>query len=981
MHIEPFGATPSEIVGGGPSLNPQPDYNNRGFFQRHIQDINTIVGIVERHGGRMTIQAQTPFTRVAAQDGVTILADLEARGHEIGLHFHEDAHLGRNPERWPAETWCAVMKEEIGFIDQAGVKNHVRYWSGGNLYSGILDAASCAGLDVNSDWKNPRTQTTDAKLLGVHPWRPSAGPTASDVSGFAQHDPDGKIIFLPEGNYSRTDFASARRAGEFGGDEGYFEFLKGELYRSLESARADRVNVFHFTIHPGEFRGSNTQPFGVIDRWLTNVIDPLVQAGRVRWATFSGMAEAFQAWEQANPGIDPRGGEAANAASRFDGNRGAAGASNAEAPAGYMTFAINVHDFRHVNESADTLLRLVSIFEKYGVRGDFYFTEPTVYAYVEQRPDVIKRLKESNMTISYHLRPPHPLYPGFDQRLQGLDEATLAATLRDYETHRLDLRTGNALRDQSGGYTFVAQTFGRSPVVASTPSERYRNAGLPIFAEMGAQMTVVYHETGADLEQPFEWRSGLLVRPSDFSITRWAVGSNPVAFWWNMLDAPLAAEYNPAAYLQKQLAAWRGPRPPFITGLIHENNFYRRGPESWTLIYYADRDRTRPLRPPYDLNAPDPSRPRSTENQEAIWAAYEQMVAYAATNLRVVTSEDIVALAKTTQNPSGEAVQMIPPAAGHREAPWQAIAALAKAALDAPGVPAETAAHSPARPVTGSVPGVTTFSTAQTGRVDRNVTYCVADNVELKMDVYYPLNQGGPAPVAVYVHGGGWTSGDKSSGAGVRDIPELIARGYVVAAINYRLAPQYKFPAQIQDCKCAIRFLRANADKYGIDPDKIGAWGGSAGGHLVSLLGLTDANAGFEGAGGYADQSSRVQAVVDMFGPTDLTVLFNGASPRTLEQVFGTTDRTSEAIKRASPVTWVSNDDPPFLILHGELDELVPPSQSQLLYDRLIAAGLPATLVMVRNAGHSFAPVGGPISPTRAELTRMVADFLDRHLK
>lgn len=187
---------------------------------------------------------------------------------------------------------------------------------------------------------------------------------------------------------------------------------------------------------------------------------------------------------------------------------------------------------------------------------------------------------------------------------------------------------------------------------------------------------------------------------------------------------------------------------------------------------------------------------------------------------------------------------------------------------------------------------------SQSGWVDRNVTYCVMDGVALNMDIYYPLGTNGPAPVAVYVHGSGWTSGDKARGEGVRDISELVARGYMVAAVNYRLAPRYKFPAQIEDVKCAIRFLRANAERYHLHPEKIGAWGGSAGGHLVALLGVTDATAGWD-VGEYLAQSSRVQAVVDMFGPTDLTVLFEGANAHLLEQVFGTSDRTSEATRLA----------------------------------------------------------------------------------
>lgn len=273
-------------------------------------------------------------------------------------------------------------------------------------------------------------------------------------------------------------------------------------------------------------------------------------------------------------------------------------------------------------------------------------------------------------------------------------------------------------------------------------------------------------------------------------------------------------------------------------------------------------------------------------------------------------------------------------------------------------------------------------NTAQPSSVKKDITYCAADGVALKMDLYFPnKSDGKPAPVAVYVHGGGWTSGDKGSGAGMIDVAELAARGYLVASVNYRLAPQYKFPAQIQDVKCAIRYLRANAATYNLDPNRISAWGGSAGGHLVALLGVTDAGAGLEGNSGYADQSSRVQAVVDMFGPADLTMEFDGANQRIGQQVFGASSNKDPILTRASPVTYISKDDPPFLILQGEKDTLVPPSQSQELYDRLKAGGVPATLVMVKNAGHGFAPTGGAISPTRAELTKMIADFFDKNLK
>ncbi len=326
---------------------------------------------------------------------------------------------------------------------------------------------------------------------------------------------------------------------------------------------------------------------------------------------------------------------------------------------GYLSFIINVHDWTHPAESAEVLLQLVDLFERYGVRGDFYFTAEITRELAENHPEVIERLKNSNMTISYHVRPPHPLYNGFDSRLKGLDDDALYQTLLDYETYALDLTTGDLDRSRPGGYTYVAQVFGRNPVVASAPSSdpRIKDAAQRVYASLGAQMTVLYHEEGTKLEQPFETVNGLLARPSDFSVTRTTSVDGTDNFWWNKMSAPNAAEYNPTKMLQSLLADWQVrtgsssyARPPFITALIHENNFYRRGAEGWSSIYFEmnGAQRGNPLPAPWNLSAPDPSTPRSADDKAAIWSAYEELVAYAAANLTVVTSEDIVSLAKGT---------------------------------------------------------------------------------------------------------------------------------------------------------------------------------------------------------------------------------------------------------------------------------------------------------------------------------------------
>ena len=287
----------------------------------------------------------------------------------------------------------------------------------------------------------------------------------------------------------------------------------------------------------------------------------------------------------------------------------------------------------------------------------------------------------------------------------------------------------------------------------------------------------------------------------------------------------------------------------------------------------------------------------------------------------------------------------------------------------------------PLPPQSSSTPQPPFVIDTRPGSINRNVTYCTRDGVALMMDIYFPKQAKDVAmPIVVYVHGGGWIAGSKGRGPGMSDTPALLARGFVVAAVNYRLAPKYKFPAQIEDIKCAIRFLRAHAVALNIDPNRVGAWGSSAGGHLVALLGLTDASAGFD-VGEYLDQSSRVRAVVDMFGPTNLMTWSRGANGMFGKRVFEITSKDDPMLTRGSPVTYVSKDAPPFLILQGEKDRLVPPSQSQELYDRLKAAGADVNLVMVKNAGHGFTRSGGKIDPSRADLTKMIADFFDKNLR
>jgi acetyl esterase/lipase len=243
----------------------------------------------------------------------------------------------------------------------------------------------------------------------------------------------------------------------------------------------------------------------------------------------------------------------------------------------------------------------------------------------------------------------------------------------------------------------------------------------------------------------------------------------------------------------------------------------------------------------------------------------------------------------------------------------------------------------------------------------------------------------GTAPAAVYVHGGSWVSGDYDTGGFIinRIGPALAAHGFVVVSLNYRLGPHDHWPAQIVDVKCAIRYLRANAGRYHIDPNEIGAWGQSAGGHLVALLGTARRSAGWD-IGAYATQSSGVQAVIDMAGPSDLLTMGDQGDAVLVAESFISllgdvpSGQIGADLKKASPTTYVKKGDPPFLILDSNNDEIVYPEQSQELAWYLGLAGVPHELLTVQDGGHEFDTVGEV--PSESQVVGAVVDFFVRTL-
>lgn len=262
-----------------------------------------------------------------------------------------------------------------------------------------------------------------------------------------------------------------------------------------------------------------------------------------------------------------------------------------------------------------------------------------------------------------------------------------------------------------------------------------------------------------------------------------------------------------------------------------------------------------------------------------------------------------------------------------------------------------------------------------------NVDYVGKGNPRQQLDILVPKDRATKKrPLVVFIHGGGWLAGSKTDGMGV--IRTIAASGdYVAASINYRLTQEAGWPAQIFDCKAAIRFLRGNADKYGIDPDHIGVMGMSAGGHLVSVLGTSGGVSSLEGdLGSFPKESSRVQCVVNFFGPSNFLTFYGPdtttAKIRDANMIGALLGKEEEEVlvnaKSASPVTWITKDDAPFFTAHGTKDDLVPYAQAEEINESLGKAGVETHLIEMTGAGHGFAS---------EDLNARIKLFLDKHLR
>lgn len=271
-----------------------------------------------------------------------------------------------------------------------------------------------------------------------------------------------------------------------------------------------------------------------------------------------------------------------------------------------------------------------------------------------------------------------------------------------------------------------------------------------------------------------------------------------------------------------------------------------------------------------------------------------------------------------------------------------------------------------------------------------DISYASGSNAQ-KMDIFLPDTVKDKNPVLIWIHGGGWKGGDKSEFRNTNRLTELKKRGYAVVVINYRLSGEAKFPAQIFDVKAAIRWVKANAGTYKFNPDKIGVWGSSAGGHLSALAGTSGSIAELEDLNqGNSSFSSTVQVVVDWYGPTDFLKMdslalaqgctssnHNAANSPESELIGFQIITRPDLVAKANPITYISNDDPPFFIEHGLTDCTVAYGQSQLLYNQLlpVLGSQKVKIKLLDATGH-----GGGLFSAASTVTEAI-DFLDTYLK
>ncbi len=309
----------------------------------------------------------------------------------------------------------------------------------------------------------------------------------------------------------------------------------------------------------------------------------------------------------------------------------------------YFNFIVNCHDFTQAQHSYATILRLLNIFKKYNVKADFYFSEPLVKEFQSNYPDIFDSIKAAGIGIGIHHRPPHPLQfnGSIENDLGNMEWDKAIPHISNFESRQLNTIWGDTVNAVSGGFPFIENALGKAPAVIATSGAQHkilsREANY-VLKTMGAKSIMLFHESGSDTTYPFFWSQGLMVRPVDFSITRWKAGTqNTTQFWWNMIETANELYYSPVNYLSQQLQVLNNTNLTFINSIMHENDFYYNAP-SWKPVYYYDSLATQEKSPPFDLNAQASwAFLINQSKQDTIWAWYEALVKYVSEHPNIIT--------------------------------------------------------------------------------------------------------------------------------------------------------------------------------------------------------------------------------------------------------------------------------------------------------------------------------------------------------
>ncbi len=552
----------------------------------------------------------------------------------------------------------------------------------------------------------------------------------------------------------------------------------------------------------------------------------------------------------------------------------ASGAAAAPAPR-RLTFAVQVDDAWDGDESARAVSRLLDLFAGRGMPAELWLTAPVVAALERADPALLGRLRAAAVTIGYLVAPPHPLCAGFDDRLGSLDPDRLVSILDDYEHHALDLRTGDLDATRPGGYAWVAERLGRKPSVVVIPNEdpAVKAAAVRVYARLGAERLVLYRETEPAAGGPDTWEWRESVLLQPTGCLRPSIATDSL-FWPHVRALP-GDPLSLGSRLDAALASFSSPDPVPVTAIVHESAFYRKGADPVSTLYYAGANPGRPLKAPYATTPPRAPR-RAGAMQTLLWNAYRDLLTRAAGKTAVVDTQALL--------------------------------------------PENARCHGPRLP--DDVEKRTNLEYARRGRRPMLLDLLIRPGSE-------------PRPAVLFLHGGAWRFGSKG------DWPPLAARllesGIAVASADYRPSTEAPFPAQLDDVRDALLFLRDHAAENGLDGRRLALWGESSGGHLAALV-----------ATNRSSTAPRVAGVVDCSGPADLASLAEGPLGSAVQLLLAGGVRAADA----SPLAHVSAEAPPFLLVHGDRDQMVPIDQSRRLNAALVGAGVASTLLVMPGARH-----------------------------